>query len=121
MARKLSKSAQIAHDFIAFARKLGWQPSVRTIGGDIKNATVTIQKAIAPNCNESFSAADWQYHAILSILPQTRPGSIWGTDGGSVGGYSAMRHGVFFMNMTGVDVRVLRALDKALLDKALKS
>jgi hypothetical protein len=51
------------------------------------------------------------YHHILTTLPH-RGGSMWGTDGGSVGGYVALTNGHFEMNLSGVSKVAIRELGK---------
>lgn len=104
---KISKTAAAVRSFIATAKELGWGISLR---GDI----VSIHKAIARNNSASFAAADGEYMSVLTMAPMSRPGSIWGTDGGSVGGHSAMKNGSFVMNMSGVSKRFLTSLRKEL-------
>ena len=57
---------------------------------------------------------DSEYYWILSLAPQSRPGSIWGTDGGGVGALSAMDTRRFKMYKSGVNKRVLNQLGKLL-------
>ena len=85
--------------------KLGWEVTIR-------GSIMKITKQIEPNNNDSFVTADMEYYSILSLLPSTSPGSIWGTDGGGVGAISAVKTGLFVMNKSGGSVRVLNALSK---------
>lgn len=85
--------------------KWGWKYVVR---GDI----LTITKKIIPGDRESFCTADMEYGSILGLLPSTSAGSSWGTDGGGIGGMSAMNSGNFRMNKSGGSKRVLSALAK---------
>ena len=71
---------------------------------------VTVCKPIERESNESFCEADMM--CPIYALPQTQPGSTWGTDGGSIGGLSAMRSGMYRMNRSGVDRRVVKMLAK---------
>lgn len=103
--KKLTKSEVVAQSILDAANKYGWRVEVR---GDI----LSIKKSIKPNDNESFCIADSEYWSILSLLPSTSAGSTWGTDGGSIGGLSAMNSGTFKMNKSGGSVRVLKALAK---------
>lgn len=105
MAKKLTKSEVIASEIVEMSKKLGWRIEVR---GQI----LTIKKSIRPGSNEDFVRADGEYWSILGMLPTTSPGSSWGTDGGSVGGLSAMQGGTFTMNKSGGSIRVLKALAK---------
>ena len=103
----MTKSIESAQKIIQKANELGWTIEVR---GNI----LTIRKAITPNDLESFSQADQEYYSILSLLPLTTSGSMWGTDGGGVGGLTAMQSGLFTMNISGGSIRVLKALSKLL-------
>jgi hypothetical protein len=85
--------------------ELGWEWYVR---GNI----FTITKKIQPNNNDDFITADMEYYTILSMLPTTSPGSSWGTEGGGIGAYSAIKGGLFEMNKSGGSKRVLTALSK---------
>jgi len=94
-----------ATEIVATAKRLNWTVTVR---GDI----LEIEKQIKPNDNEDFCRADMEYYSILSLLPTTSPGSIWGTDGGGIGALSAMNTGRFVMKKSGGSRRVLSALAK---------
>lgn len=62
--------------------------------------------------NEWFRNCDMSYYSVLGLLKRSEPGSDWGTDGGSIGGYSAIKSGRFTMNRSGGSKRVLAALSK---------
>jgi len=94
---------EIALKIQATAKELGWKVFVR--GG-----VLTITKAIEPKSKEDFVKADGEYFSILSLLPQTSPGSTWGTDGGGIGALSAMEHGQMTMNKSGGNKRILKEL-----------
>jgi hypothetical protein len=98
-------NADIAKQIKQTAVELGWTLTVR-------NSVLTIKKRISGN--DEFCRADMEYYSILGLLPSTSPGSIWGTDGGGVGALSAMKSGVFTMNKSGGNKRVLSALSKIL-------
>ena len=101
----MSKAQEQAQKIADTCRELGWSFTVR---GDL----LEITKNIKPHDNDDFCQADGEYYSILSLLKYTRPGSMWGTDGGGVGALSAMRNGMFVMKKSGGDKRVLRALSK---------
>ena len=84
--------------------ELGWNWYVR---GSIFIITKEIQSD-----NDDFTTADMEYNTILGMLPTTRPGSSWGTEGGGIGAFSAIKSGLFIMNKSGGSKRVLRALSK---------
>jgi hypothetical protein len=91
-----------AANFAAAARNAGWKISTR-------DNVVTITKHFTPNSRDEFVKLDGEYYGILSMV-KARGGSMWGTDGSGVGGYSAMLHGVFTMNISGVSPAFIAAL-----------
>jgi hypothetical protein len=99
----MSKYVETAKKIRATADSLGWRVSVR-------GTILTITKKISGI--DEFVKADMEYYSILGLLPSTSPGSIWGTDGGGVGAWSAMNTGMFKMNKSGGSKRVLTALSK---------
>lgn len=99
---KTTKTTTAAREFVTAALSAGWQ--IRSRGN-----VVTITKGFTPNSREEFVQLDGEYYGILSIL-KTRGGSMWGTDGSGVGGYSAMLHGVFTMNVSGVSDKMIAAI-----------
>lgn len=94
-----------AAEFVNVCQKLGWNYEVR-------GSIMTITKKIVPGDNDSFCRADMEYYSILGLIPQTSPGSMWGTDGGGIGAVSAMNSGMFKMNMSGGSKRVINAITK---------
>jgi len=98
-------SKATAQKLVNTANEMGWSV-------DVRNDVLTITKNIKVDDKESFVSADSEYYSILSILPQTRPGSIWGTDGGGIGALSASKSGLFVMNKSGGNKRVLNAIKK---------
>lgn len=100
-----SSAATIAQEIQAKCQQLGWTFEVR-------GSILTITKRIQAGSQSDFVTADSEYYWILSLLPSTSAGSIWGTDGGGVGALSAMGKGLFVMNKSGGSVRVLNALKK---------
>jgi hypothetical protein len=101
----MSKSSEIAKQIADMCVRLGWEYRVN---GDI----LTIHKFFEPNDNSAFCKADSEYYFILSLLPRTKPGSDWGTDGGGIGALSAIKNGHFVMKRSGGSARVLKALAK---------
>lgn len=76
----------------------------------VRGSILTVSKRITPGDNASFADADMSVYSVLELLPRTSPGSDWGTDGGSIGGMTAMQTGRFVMNRSGGSARVLKAL-----------
>lgn len=99
---KTTKTAAAAREFVDACRKSGWFITVR-------DNIVTITKHFTPGSREEFVAIDGEYYGILSLV-KARGGSMWGTDGSGVGGYSAMLHGVFTMNVSGVSHAFIAAI-----------
>lgn len=99
----MSKSKAIATEILSVAESLGWSIGVR-------NTVMEITKPISSR--EDFVIADGEYFGILSLMPTTSAGSIWGTDGGGVGAVSAMERGLFSMKKSGCSKNVLKALEK---------
>lgn len=96
-------SKEIALSIKETAARLGW-----TI--EVSREVLRISKPI--NGREELVAADGEYYSILSLLPQTTAGSMWGTDCGGVGAVAALRNGLFMMHKSGGSKRVLNALAK---------
>ena len=103
------------------------KPDAKTIAATIKEAAdkhgftlevrggvLTIHKRFAPGSRDGFVECDMLYYSVLGLLPRTKPGSDWGTDGGGIGGMVAMNNGHFTMNRSGGSTRVLNALMKLL-------
>ena len=101
----MSKSADTAREIMNLATRLGWFVTVR-------GSILTITKRFTAGSSTEFAQCDMEYGSILGLLPRTRSGSDWGTDGGGIGALSAINSGKFTMNRSGGSVRVLRALEK---------
>ena len=102
MAKVTSKTHLAAHKFFAAAFAAGFHVTAR-------ENIVTITKRFTPGSQAEFVAIDQEYYSILSMVP-ARGGSMWGTDGSGVGGYSAILHGLFQMNISGVNKSFIAAL-----------
>jgi len=85
--------------------RLGWRY-------DVRDRIFTVTKSFQPGDLDEFRKADCEYYSIIGLLPRTRPGSDWGTDGGGVGGYHAHKTGCFEMNRSGGNLNVLKELAK---------
>lgn len=101
----MSKSKALAWEIENTCKSLGWNFGVND---DI----FWITKKITPGDLDEFSQADREYYRIMRLMPVTRNGSMWGTDGGGVGGYSATKRGLFVMKMSGGSKHVLNQLAK---------
>lgn len=96
-------------EFLAACEADGWTPSLGATG-----SIVRITARFTPGSLEKFANLDMSYWGILSRVPQTGAGSMWGTDGGGVGAVEALRTGRFTMNVSGVSKRFLNQLAKEL-------
>ena len=101
----MSKSMKVANKIADLCKELGWT-------FEVDRDLLRIYKEIKPNNLDEFTRADGEYYFILSLLPESRLGSIWGSDGGGVGALSALKNGLFVMNKSGGNKHVLRALEK---------
>jgi len=98
-----SKSQIAAQEFVNLCNKYGWTYEVR-------GSILTIRKQFTPGSNLEFSECDMMYSSILDLVPRTRPGTDWGSDGGGIGGLSAIQTGHFVMNRSGGSKRILNAI-----------
>jgi hypothetical protein len=108
--KKMSVATKIspvnaAIEFVAKCRQYGWNYSIRP------NGIVTIEKAFAANDKAAFAECDMDAYTIFDYCP-LKGGSIWGTDGGSIGGAIALGQGVYRLNKSGSGKAFLAALAK---------
>lgn len=82
-----------AKDFLDTCTKEGFTVSV-------KPNIVSITKAFTPGDVDAFVECDCTGPLLLSCVP-VNGGSVWGTDGGSIGGFSAVKHGRYTLNKSG--------------------
>ena len=68
---------------------------------------LTLTKRIPIGDSLAFADAETDC-SIIYDLPGC--GSVWGTDGGSIGGMSALQTGRFRLNRSGVQKRILKAI-----------
>jgi hypothetical protein len=100
----MTKDQQNAINFKNKCNQLGWNYNVH-------GSIVTITKSFTPGDKNGFCDCDGEYYSILSLAP-LKGGSIWGTDGGGIGGMSALNSGFFKMNKSGSGKRFLNELAK---------
>lgn len=103
--KTLSKNQIVAQEFVSKCQSFGFSYS-------ISDTVLKVFKTIKPDSNSDFSKAENQSGSLLCIVPQTRAGSVWGTDGGSIGGIHAMNTGNFHMYKSGCSLQVLNAIKK---------
>lgn len=100
-----SKAKQAAINFLKACKNEGFNVDVPQPG------VVTISKGFEAGDLRAFVSCDSAGPMLLSMLGATR-GSQWGTDGGSVGGHSAVRHGAYRLNQSGVPLRLSSAIER---------
>lgn len=104
----MSKAKEQAQAFLAKAQQHGF--TVQCKGQTV----VTIHKTFAPGDLHAFAEADMDAYTVLSYAP-LKGGSVWGTDGGSVGGSVGLKNGHYTLNKSGDNgVRFTAALRKLL-------
>lgn len=94
-------------DFLAEARSLGFSVST-------KPGMVIITKVFARGDAAAFVICDGDGPGLLMQVPTTSAGSMWGTDGGGVGGIAAIQNGVYKLKVSGASKRFTNALGKLL-------
>lgn len=81
----------------AFASKCNHHGWKWTIKGD---TCVEVSTTFAPGDNDAYTMADSIGYELLALAP-LKGGSIWGTDGGSVGGFVGLKGGYYRLNKSG--------------------
>ena len=69
-----------------------------------------VSKSFPVGDSDAFVECDMNGPYLLDLVPATRAGSVWGTDGGSVGGYSAVKNGSYCLKKSGCSKRILKLL-----------
>lgn len=94
---------EIAQKFKAKCSELGFEYNA--------NGTVlSVMKKFEKGNLDQFVECDMNGPYLLSLIKTTSPGSIWGTDGGSVGGHVAVTNGSYILNKSGCSKRLLKLL-----------
>lgn len=79
---------------------------------EVEPNIVTVHKNFEIGNLEEFAKCDFEAPLLLMGVPLSG-GSIWGTDGGSVGGWSAVQNGRFKLHKSGYRAkRFMAALEK---------
>lgn len=98
----MSKSKEQAKRFVLACQAAGFS-------WETKGTIVRVKKKIAIGDREAFISCDMDAPGLLSLVPG-KGGSVWGTDGGSIGGMVALKTGDFVLNKSGVGSRFVAAL-----------
>jgi hypothetical protein len=98
--------------FLAACEEFGFQWSMYSM------SVVAISKFFTPGDKEAFTHCDMFAGSVLELAP-LRGGSVFGTDGGSVGGYVALKNGQFQMRKSGEGKRFMAELQKRVCAKVV--
>jgi hypothetical protein len=101
-----TKSACVAQEFVDACRNNDWKI-------DLNCGIVQIRKQFAPGDSSAYAECDGQAFHLLAMVP-LRGGSVWGTDGGSVGGAVGLRNGFYELKKSGSGSRFIKAVAKIL-------
>jgi len=102
------KSVQQVAEFLTETATGGFHVSFR-------NTIVTISKNFPVGDSRAFTEIDGAAPHILRKIPVRKSdSSMWGTDGGSVGGWAALESGRFTLNISGVQKKFMAELEKQL-------
>jgi hypothetical protein len=101
--------AEVAAQFLMAATQHGYSVEAHRSGDQY---VVTVAASFTPGDRDAYVRCDGSGCSVLAILPMTKPGSIWGTDGGSVGGHAGMTGGYYHLSKSGVGVKVGQAIEK---------
>jgi hypothetical protein len=93
--------------FLESCKQHGWTPSIR-------GSVVSIAKSFTPGDTQAFVDCDAMAYYLLAMV-HLKGGPIWGTDGGSVGGYVAVKNGQYVLNKSGNGKRFINHLQKNLI------
>jgi hypothetical protein len=105
--KKASPSRIAAIKFIAAANENGWLIEV------VNPAVVRISKRFALGDKDAYTKCDMTAFGVLELAP-LKGGSVWGTDGGSIGGQVGLQNGQYILNKSGNGVRFMNELKKIL-------
>jgi hypothetical protein len=73
----------------------------------------TVEKRFPAGDGNAYASAETEANYLLSFLPMMYPGTVWGTDGRSVGGHAGLTGGYMRLSKSGCGARVAKALAKA--------
>lgn len=98
-------SQKVASEFIAKAKELGFSYC-------ISGCIVKVNKNFTPRDPAAFGKAESNANTLLSIIPRSSPGSIWGTDGSSVGGFLGFEQGYMELCKSGCNKNILKEINR---------
>lgn len=83
-----------AKSFLASAQQYGFAVVIKS------DSIVAVTKRFAPGDLGAFAECDCYGPLLLAMVP-LKGGSVWGTDGASVGGVAAVNAGCYTLNKSG--------------------
>jgi hypothetical protein len=101
----MTKAADQAKAFLLICNSNGFQLT------RVTDSVVTIMKTFTPDDKDAFATADMMSGTVLDYAP-LKGGSVWGTDGGSIGGAVGLQRGQYVLNKSGEGKRFTSALKK---------
>ena len=97
--------AETAAEVIAYAQEHG----VRL---HVSGASLRAEVTFEPGDSRAYMQAEARCSRVLSFVRQTSPGSVWGTDSGSIGGHAGLTSGRCHLTKSGCAKRVLAEIAK---------
>jgi len=97
--------SEIASKVLSMAKETGFAVSVR-------GSVLSVRKSFTPGDCDAYTMAEGDANSILGMVKRTEPGSTWGTDGGSIGGYVGLKGGYMELHKSGCSKRILSAIAK---------
>jgi len=94
-----------AAKFVAECQRRGFTWEV------VSPSVIRVRKSFAPYDRDAYTDCDHFGPQLLSLAP-LKGGSVWGSDGGSVGGHVALSNGDYVLSKSGEGVRFTNALAK---------
>lgn len=92
-----------AQKFVDACKAAGFVPVIAS------DSVVRVVKRFAAGDTDAFVTCDMQGPGLLGLVP-LRGGSVWGTDGGGMGGHAAINQGQYTLNKSGTGKRFIAAL-----------
>lgn len=108
VAEKKQSPKELAAKFAAKAEEYGFGWSVQ---GSSFQGVVKVWKKFPIGSSSGFADAEMGASILFDYVP-LKGGSVWGTDGGSIGGMVAIQNGIFKLNKSGSGKLFIAALSK---------
>lgn len=98
-------------EFAELVHETGFDVVIR--GGGPGGYVVTVKTQFTPGDVGLYAQAEGDAAQLLAYAPMIYPGSVWGTDGATVGGHAGLTGGYMRLNKSGVGARWAKAAAKA--------